>query len=53
MNWRLILVATGLALASASAAADETRIDDFSGNWQGVELHASGDDCAAAPTPPT
>ena len=50
MKWRLILVATSLALASVSAAADDTRIDDFYGNWQGVDLHATGTDGSVAPT---
>ena len=52
MKWRLILVATSLALASASAAADDTRIDDFYGNWQGVELHATAMMASVAPTAP-
>ncbi len=50
MKWRLILVATSLALASASAAANDTRIDDFYGNWQGVELQVTGADGVMAPT---
>ena len=50
MTWRLILVATSLALASASAAADDAGINDFSGDWRGVELRVSGEDGKAAPT---
>jgi hypothetical protein len=51
MTWRHILVATGLVLVSASAAADDATIEDFFGDWRGVELHVSGDVDALDPAP--
>lgn len=51
MKWRQVVVATGLALASASAGADEVTLQDFYGSWQGVELQTSGDDDAVALSP--
>ena len=42
MNWRQILVATGLAVASAGAAAEDPTIEDFAGDWRGAELRVSG-----------
>ena len=43
MRWRHVTVAVGLLLASASGAAADATIQDFSGAWQGVELRSSGD----------
>jgi hypothetical protein len=42
MRWRHFAVA-GLALASASASAEDPTIADFDGAWQGTELQVSGD----------
>jgi hypothetical protein len=44
MRWRHVTVAVGLLLASASGAAADATIQDFSGAWQGVELRSNGDD---------
>jgi len=42
MRWRHVAVA-GLALASATASADDPSLADFDGAWQGTELQISGD----------
>ncbi len=49
MTWRQILLATGLALASTTVAADDARIDDFNGDWHGAELQASNATVTLAP----
>jgi hypothetical protein len=50
MEWRHVVVVIGLALSSASAAA-EVAIQDFNGSWRGVEVRTSGDDKGLAITP--
>jgi len=42
MSWRHVAVAC-LALASATASADDPTLADFDGAWQGTELQISGD----------
>ncbi len=49
MTWREILLATGLALASTTVAADDARIDAFYGHWHGTEVSASGQTATLAP----
>jgi hypothetical protein len=44
MRWRHVAVAFGLLLASASGAAADATMQDFSGDWRGVELRTSGND---------
>lgn len=44
MRWRHVAVAVGLLLAAVRGAAADVTIQDFSGDWQGVELRTSGDD---------
>jgi hypothetical protein len=51
MRWRHVAVVVALALASGSGAAADATIEDFSGDWQGVELRTSGDDKALTFTP--
>lgn len=50
MRWRQIMVAAGIALASANAAADDPTIEDFNGSWRGAEIKISGDEKAPALT---
>jgi hypothetical protein len=43
MGWRQLVVAAGMMLAPATAAADDATMDDFAGSWRGTELETSGD----------
>jgi hypothetical protein len=49
MAWRHFLLAAGLALASATVAAEEPSIGSFEGSWRGVEVHTSDPRLAAKP----
>jgi hypothetical protein len=49
MTWRHIVLATGLALASTTVAAEDARIDAFKGDWHGTEVSASDQTVTLAP----
>lgn len=42
MRWRLVLAATTLLVGSSTAGAAEVNIEDFFGEWRGVDINVEG-----------